>query len=185
MTASSSSPTALTNYHQLQKKVDAQFQHLFQKHRQSMSCASGCHMCCLPNLTISRIEADAIHHYLMGDEILRNSVLELEQQNPHQSTRCTFLDVKGQCTIYDARPLVCRSHGIPHMIQINRKKEGLDACELNFKDGFERLDLGDWIHLETLNFLLGLINQSLGSVGDDRFPLQASVLQSMTPVALS
>ena len=178
-------PTALTNYLQLQKKVDVQFQHLFKKHQKNMLCHQGCHGCCLPNLTVSRIEADAIHHYLIQNGESLKTILELESQNPHQNTRCSFLDESGDCSIYDARPLVCRSHGVPHMIQIGRKQEGLDACELNFKDGFETLDVGDWIHLETLNFLLGLINQSLGEVGDDRFPLQASVLHSITPIALS
>ena len=178
-------PTALTNYLQLQKKVDTQFQLLFQKHQSQMKCSQGCHGCCLPNLTVSRIEADAIHHHLKQDEGSLQTILELETQNIYQNTRCTFLNQEGQCSIYEARPLVCRSHGVPHMVQISRKQEGLDACELNFQQGFETLDAGDWIHLETLNFLLGLINQSLGEAGDDRFPLQASVLHSLSPVALS
>jgi Fe-S-cluster containining protein len=185
MTSISSTPTAFTNYLQLQKKVDVQFQHLFQKHQTSMACVQGCHQCCLPDLTVSRIEADAIHQHLNQESTDLDLILDLETQNPHSGTRCSFLTKKGDCSIYDARPLVCRSHGVPHMIKVSRKEEGLDACELNFKKGFEILQAGDWIHLETLNFFLGLINQSLGDLGDDRFSLKATILRSITPAPLS
>ena len=184
MTSTSQTPNISEIYVNLQKKVDTQFQNLFQKHQSSMACTQGCHGCCLPNLTVSRIEADTIHRYLNQPSINLVSILDLETQNPHQNTRCSFLDGQGECSIYDARPLVCRSHGVPHMIQINRKQEGLDVCELNFMNGFETLEAGDWIHLETLNFLLGLINQKLGEEGNDRFPLQASILHSITPVSI-
>ena len=62
------------------------------------------------------------------------------------------------CSIYAVRPLICRSHGAPVLVQIDAERDGLDACPKNFKEGMDMLDAGDWIHLETLNTLLGLID---------------------------
>ena len=177
--------TAMSNYQQLRDKVDHQFERLFQKHHSQMACSKKCHQCCMPDLTVSRIEADSIHLHLVNDSSILKDLIQLESENPYNHSRCTFLNPEGLCSIYEVRPLVCRSHGVPHMIQIERKKEALDACELNFQDGLNQLDPGDWIHLETLNFLLGLINQSLGEAGNDRFALKASVLGSILPVSNS
>jgi len=44
------------------------------------------------------------------------------------------------------------------LVQIDEDHEGIDACELNFTQGIDMLDDGDWIHLETLNTMLTLID---------------------------
>ena len=54
---------------------------------------------------------------------------------------------------------MCRSHGAPHLVKIDEKREGIDACHLNFTQGFDHLAPGDWINLENLNVLLALMNQ--------------------------
>jgi Fe-S-cluster containining protein len=51
---------------------------------------------------------------------------------------CPALGTEGECTIYDARPVICRRFGMPMYDYKNPKK--LHACELNFKDGDEISD---------------------------------------------
>ena len=41
--------------------------------------------------------------------------------------------VDGRCAIYDARPLICRSHGLPVALEAEGAGE-LHWCELNFRD---------------------------------------------------
>ena len=86
------------------------------------------------------------------------SALELEEDNPHQGRRCSFLTASGQCLIYQVRPLICRSHGAPVLVPLEGEREALDACELNFLQGMSHLRQGDWIGVETLNTQLSLIN---------------------------
>src|SRR5688572_14697024 len=46
-----------------------------------------------------------------------------------QSTACPNLDEDGLCIVYEHRPLVCRTFGLP--LREGRKYIG-DVCELNF-----------------------------------------------------
>lgn len=145
-------------YQDLRAKVDAQFDKLYQKHRAEISCAEGCHSCCAPDLSVTRVEADAIRAHLERRPELIESLRALAGANPHRGQRCSLLDAEGRCSIYEARPLICRSHGAPVLVKIDEKREGIDACELNFTQGMEMLEVGDWIHLETLNTMLTLID---------------------------
>ncbi len=148
----------MQEYDNLRDKVDTQFNQLFSKHKSEMNCASGCHDCCAPELSVTRVEADMIRAFLEGHPERVESIKKLIKANPHKHTRCEFLNAEGLCSIYEVRPLICRSHGAPILVQIDAKREGLDACPKNFEKGMSMLEVGDWIHLETLNTLLGLID---------------------------
>jgi hypothetical protein len=45
--------------------------------------------------------------------------------------RCAALDGGGRCRIYGARPLVCRSHGVPIRLR-DRGLPVVQACHRNF-----------------------------------------------------
>ena len=148
----------MQEYDNLRDKVDAQFGHIFDKHQSEMACTQGCHDCCAPNLSVTQVEAEMIKGFLKARPFRVENIKKLIESNPHHSTRCEFLKADGLCSIYEVRPLICRSHGAPVLVQIDAKRDGLDACPKNFKEGMDMLDVGDWIHLETLNTLLGLID---------------------------
>lgn len=148
----------MEEYKQLRSKVDAAFEKLFQKHRSQINCTEGCHQCCAPRLTVSRVEADMISAYLQDHPEVVESLREIKAQNPHRGERCAMLNSEGMCSIYEVRPLICRSHGAPVLVQIDEKREGIDSCPLNFTEGMSSLEAGDWIHLETLNTMLVLID---------------------------
>ena len=148
----------MREYQGLRGKVDVHFDMIFDKHQAEMRCAAQCHACCAPGLTVTRIEADAIRDHLTTHPELIPNLAELANRDPHQGQRCSLLDAEGRCSIYEARPLICRSHGAPVLVQIDESHEGIDACELNFTQGIDMLDDGDWIHLETLNTMLTLID---------------------------
>lgn len=48
------------------------------------------------------------------------------------------LGTEGECTIYEARPVICRRFGMP--IYDYKNPANVHACELNFKDGDEIMD---------------------------------------------
>ena len=66
-----------------------------------MQCQTGCSDCCHVRLTVTNVEAAAIRAHLAGRSITIGT----------DPDRCAALDPAGRCQIYDARPVVCRSHG--------------------------------------------------------------------------
>jgi hypothetical protein len=91
-------------------------------------CRSGCHKCCIDGLSVFEIEAKNIAHY-HRDLLLHGK--------PHPQGACAFLDESGQCRIYEHRPYVCRTQGLP-LRWIEDLPEGgavemRDICSLNDK----------------------------------------------------
>jgi len=84
-----------------------------------MQCETGCSDCCHVRLTITAVEAAAIRR--LAPRVVPNPAPD----------RCAALDAAGRCQIYAARPIVCRSHGVPIRI-----REGslpvVQSCHRNF-----------------------------------------------------
>ena len=92
-----------------------------------MQCATGCSDCCHVRLTITAVEAAAIRVHVAGWPRARGQQLV----DGAAADRCAALDSAGRCRIYEARPLVCRSHGVP----IRMQQSGLPViqnCHRNF-----------------------------------------------------
>lgn len=73
-------------------------------HRDRLHCKRGCYQCCQDEITVFDIEADWIREHHEG--LLRD-----ELPAPHGM--CAFLNDAGGCRIYEHRPYVCRTQGLP------------------------------------------------------------------------
>jgi hypothetical protein len=74
-----------------------------------LHCKKGCHDCCVDDLTVFKIEALNIQKF--NKTLLKTGI-------PHAKGMCAFLDNKGACGIYEQRPYVCRTQGLPlHWIE--------------------------------------------------------------------
>jgi Fe-S-cluster containining protein len=173
----------LIAYRQLLTKLDQKFSEIQSRHLSRMKCGAGCHSCCVPNLTVFEIERENIRELIERTPGLEAKLVALEKQNPHKGTRCRFLDAQGNCAVYEARPLVCRSHGAP----LFSKQDGealLDVCPLNFSE-LETLSVllrEDFINLDLLNTILAALNKNLDPSGA-RIPLTVDgVLQKSGPL---
>ncbi|HEX7836931.1 MAG TPA: YkgJ family cysteine cluster protein [Kofleriaceae bacterium] len=118
-----------------------------------MQCDAGCSDCCHVRLTITAVEAAAIraHVTTWTNEQRRNlaDTGPIDRRSrapgdgdpdgiaggagvlPRGIDRCAALDPAGRCKIYLARPLVCRSHGVP----IRMRRGALpvvESCHRNF-----------------------------------------------------
>ena len=76
-------------------------------------------------------------------------------------SRCPLLDDAGRCRVYAARPLSCRSHGLPVQFEGRR-----DVCELNFSSGpaVHELPAEVVFSVDSANAILGVMSLL---VGDD------------------
>lgn len=119
---------ALSRYQALAAKVDDFFARVAARHAADLRCRPGCATCCVPGLTVTGVEAAAIVAHIGALDATARAALA----PPGPAGGCVALDAAGSCRIYGARPLVCRSHGVP----IRLPREGglpvIQACELNF-----------------------------------------------------
>ena len=105
--------------------VDAAAKRLADVHADRLKCAKGCSSCCVDGITVFEIEADNIK--------ARHADL-LSEGAPHPEGACAFLDSEGACRIYENRPYVCRTQGLPlRWIEEEAKTfdEYRDICPLN------------------------------------------------------
>ena len=73
-------------------------------HAERLQCRVGCASCCVDDLTVFEIEADAIRD--------RHAAM-LSTEAPHPEGACAFLDASLGCRVYGERPYVCRTQGLP------------------------------------------------------------------------
>jgi len=88
-------------------------------------CGPGCSSCCQDELTVFEIEAL---------RILAENAAMLETSAPGSPGQCAMLDEAGDCRIYQARPYVCRTQGLP-LRWLEETDDGWreyrDICPLN------------------------------------------------------
>ena len=110
----------------LHDEVDATTSILVLRHAKRLRCKRGCCDCCVDGLSVFEVEAERIR---------RNHATLLETREPHAEGACAFLDADGACVIYEDRPYVCRTQGLPlRWLDTSDKGETVemrDICPLN------------------------------------------------------
>ncbi len=139
-------------YRQILDLADSHFGRVTASQPQNLSCRLGCTMCCEGLFEISAADVAVIADGLSRlDEETRAGIEKrarrVVEQTAHPNLRevspeekedffartdkvvCPALGSGGACLIYESRPLVCRTFGLP--IREGPRYIG-DECELNF-----------------------------------------------------
>ncbi|MBC7712549.1 MAG: YkgJ family cysteine cluster protein [Rhizobacter sp.] len=140
----------------LQENASGFFDKIHQKHASQMECRKGCSKCCQTDISIFEIEAERVTDWFKAQAPEEQARLRELWNTPNQQSYCTFL-YNDQCTIYEARPLICRTQGLPLFVA---SVNFLDYCPLNFKDGDPPKE--DWLNLERMNTLLSFAASNAG-----------------------
>ncbi len=114
--------TALEKFY---RDVDRETARLETVHTARLNCQRGCSACCVDDITVFEVEAENIRRKY--SDLLENGL-------SHEAGKCAFLDEEGACRIYDARPYVCRTQGLPlrWLEEIEEEIYELrDICPLN------------------------------------------------------
>lgn len=107
----------------LHGEIDRATEPLVARHAARLQCRRGCADCCVDGLTVFEVEAARIRRAF--GELLADG-------EPHAPGACAFLDANGACRIYEARPYVCRTQGLPlRWIEFDPPVEYRDICPLN------------------------------------------------------
>ncbi len=109
-------------YIELRESIDKLSNQLHSLHKNHMQCKKGCDLCCM-DYEIFPIEFDPIKNSIKRTNI---------RVEPSIDGSCIFLK-DHVCQIYEHRPIICRTHGLP-LLFMNDEQWELSACELNFAE---------------------------------------------------
>ena len=111
-------------YLRLRQWVDVRVAQLEAAHRGHLACRAGCCGCCV-NLSLFTVEMIAI----IGE--LAQAGIYTVGFDPGAS--CGWLE-GGMCRIYSARPIICRTHGLPVAMpsEEDPQRREVSFCPLNF-----------------------------------------------------
>ncbi len=132
---------ALERYRNLVDELSRQVRELEGLHQAEMQCRPGCDSCCRVDRTVLPIEAFRLWLEAVGRGISQVKV----NDDPGV---CPLL-VGGLCTLYEARPVICRTHGLPLLYEIEGDLRVL-TCSLNFRDR-HHFDPGEVLDMREVN----------------------------------
>lgn len=126
----------LAEYYAARTRIEEAADIIFERRRADIACRKGCASCCVEGLTVLSVEAAAIALHL--------EETGLSGMPSPPPGGCAFLDAEGACTIYEARPVLCRTHGVPIRLGASdeqgrrptslRVLDDASVCELNFRE---------------------------------------------------
>lgn len=154
----------------LYKKV-AQFESELGTDIKSLSqCKNGCSKCCYTDISIFEVEASNIRKWFASLSIDQQNSIKDKWQLPQTEGSCAFLRNES-CTIYEARPLICRTQGLA----LRYMEEGepfIDICPLN-EEMIEEMEDKDVMNLDLLNTIISkLETDSANGVNRPRISLK-------------
>lgn len=106
--------------------VNTQVKELTRRYQNHMACKEGCHQCCLSGFKVTYVEALNVFQAFAQlppkqAEVLMAQLSEVGRLN------CPLL-LEGSCSVYGARPVLCRAFGLA--VQVD---DTVGTCELNFQ----------------------------------------------------
>ena len=126
----------MTALDELHAEVDRAAARVAETNAARLQCRRGCFDCCVDDITVFEVEAEKIR--AGAAELLASAT-------PHPPGRCAFVGAEGECRIYELRPYVCRTQGLPlRWIDEEAEAELRDICALNDEGQLiETLDADD------------------------------------------
>jgi uncharacterized protein len=144
----------LENYLALQSRVDELCCRTAERFASQLSCHPGCDACCR-HLSVFAVEAAALGQALGALAEPDAELIRRAAQLAGPGAPCPLLQ-DGLCLLYQARPIICRTHGLPLLISRDGAR-GVDFCPENFR-GLSSIPGSAVIDLDRLNETLAAVN---------------------------
>jgi Fe-S-cluster containining protein len=142
----------IDSYRKILERADRHFDDVFARQRQHLQCGRGCSFCCYGLFEIGAADIPLLAQGLQAlDGRVRRGIVNrarrllTEQRHPDlrecsaeekkaffdrtAGAACPNLSRTGECLVYESRPLICRTFGLP--IRDGDRYIG-DICDLNF-----------------------------------------------------
>ncbi|MDA8428148.1 MAG: YkgJ family cysteine cluster protein [Geobacteraceae bacterium] len=145
----------LDNYYQMVARVDALCRGIQDVLSSQITCSEGCSSCCTA-ITLFPVEAAALRAALEAlPQADRTAILRHVSEHAGEE-RCPLLE-DHRCLLYDARPIICRTHGLP-ILYADGSEQKADCCPLNLTESEQPVSGSAIIDLDRLNTLLVAVN---------------------------
>ncbi|QXE92583.1 YkgJ family cysteine cluster protein [Geomonas subterranea] len=146
--------SGLENYLALLSRVDEICQRTFEAFSPHITCRAGCDACCR-HLSIFAVEAAALTRALRELPAGEAELVRAKARGAREDSPCPLLH-DGLCLLYQSRPIICRTHGLPLLLSRDGERT-VDFCPENFQ-GLPSIPGSAVIDLERLNVMLATIN---------------------------
>ncbi len=143
------------SYMNLVQKIDILSDKLSLIHNNNILCCEKCCDCCI-NLSIFPVEFYAIKQQLISNNINLSEIFF------DANSSCGFLK-KALCQIYEFRPIICRTHGLPIVFyneDLEEPEYSVSFCDKNFRNA----DLETFVFDEENTLNIDEINGELYSL---------------------
>lgn len=143
-----------SKFYDITSLIQTEFDRNLDIYGDKIQCRQGCSKCCSQIFRITKLDGWIIGEHIRSlPEARRNELKQKAKEyldHPGSSSHpslikegsnnlpCPALGAEGECTIYEARPVICRRFGMP--IYDYKNPAAIHACDLNFKDGDEITD---------------------------------------------
>lgn len=134
----------ISRYRKYLEILDVRLSHMFEKQAPFIKCSKGCAYCCkegeYPLSELEYVNLMLYYNSLSGDvkDIINRNIANLIEQDRQKFYECPFL-VNNECSVYPARPIICRAFGL-----ISYKDDGkpkMPFCVdlgLNYSDVYDK-----------------------------------------------
>ncbi|QWV98826.1 YkgJ family cysteine cluster protein [Geomonas nitrogeniifigens] len=146
--------TGLENYLALLSRVDEICRRTSETFSAHITCRAGCDACCR-HLSIFAVEAAALRKALRELPAEQAELVRAKARETREGSPCPLLH-DGLCLLYQARPIICRTHGLP-LLLLREGERSVDFCPENFQ-GLPSIPGSAVMDLERLNMMLATVN---------------------------
>ena len=135
----------------LRGKVDDFSGQMYSRYPTRFACRAGCDGCCQTERVVSDMEYDALAGAVAALEEDTRARLAAAAEAAGPDAPCPLL-LDARCSVYAERPVVCRSHGMPILMEGKR-----DVCPLNEFE-LDALPSEHLLSVDTLTAILVAVN---------------------------
>ncbi len=144
----------LENYRELVACLDEHADRIAETFGEHMVCRKGCDSCCR-HLSLFWVEGFVLYEALQKSTKTKADIVRRKIAHAGSSLECPLLEDHA-CLLYAARPVICRTHGLPLMNESERGQE-IHFCPENFRN-LQTLPGSAVLDMETVNSSLATIN---------------------------
>jgi Fe-S-cluster containining protein len=148
---------SLRDYRTLLSEVDQCCNRIGQRYAEHIACTKACSgNCCRIHLSIFAVEAFSLAGALQKLPAEKANFIKQKAREVTSFGPCPLLE-DGACLMYDARLIICRTHGLPMMSEY-RGTSSVGYCHKNFQN-LSNIPDDAVIDLNCLNQSLKAVNR--------------------------